>query len=56
MRAHGMKDNSSLVTTNSTIRVVNANKNLVLIVVEAKYHDKSHDGFDPCFMNEVLEM
>ena len=56
MRAHGMKDNSSLVTTNSTIRVVNANKNLVLIVVEAKYPDKSNDVFDPYSLNEVLEM
>ena len=56
MRAHGMKDSSSLVTIGSMERVVNAHKNLMLTVAEDKDIDKSNDAFDPCYMNEVLEM
>ena len=56
MRAHGMKDRSSLVTIGLMNIVVNANKNLVLTIAEAKYHNKSNDAFDPCPPNEVLEM
>ena len=56
MRAHGINDSSSLVTTYYMKRVVNSNKNLVLIVVEAKDPNKSHGGFDPCSMSELLEM
>ena len=51
-----MKERSSLVTIGSMKIFVNSNKNLVLIVVEAKYPDKSNDVFDPYSLNEVLEM
>ena len=56
VRYYGMKDISSFVTTGSMKRVVNSNNKLVLIVVEAKDHDKSSDAFDPCSRNKVFEM
>ena len=46
MRAHNLKDNSSLVTVGSMKRVVNANKPLMITVVKGK---------DPCPNDEVLE-
>ena len=51
-----MKYGSSLVTTGLMKRVVNANKNLVLTVAEVKDLDKSNYAFNPCSLNEVLEM
>ena len=56
VRAHGMKDNSSLFSADSMKRIVNSNKNLVLTAIKMKDLDKSHDGLDPCSKGEVLEM
>ena len=56
VRAHGMKDNSSIVSACSMKIFVNAKNNFVLIAIKEKYLDKSHDGLDPCSKSEVLEM
>ena len=47
MRDHILKDISSIITTGSMKRVVNANKALMFTVVKDK---------DPCPNDEVLEM
>ena len=54
VRAHVMKDNSSLASLGSMKRIVNANKNLVLTMIKEKDPDKSYD--DPFDKNEVFEM
>ena len=49
IRAHRMKTNLSLVSTNQMKRLVNASKNFVLMIVKAKYVEQteSFKGCDP---------
>jgi hypothetical protein len=58
IRAHNIKEKSTLVSSFQVKRVINTNKNLVLTIVKGECHDKSVvvNALDPLHKNGLLEM
>jgi hypothetical protein len=58
IKAHNIKDKSTLVSSGQVKIFINTNKNLVLTIVKEECHDKSDvvNALDPLHKNELLEM
>ena len=58
IKAHSIKDKSTLVSSVQVKRVINTNKNLVLTIIKGECHDRSDvvNVLDPLHKNELLEM
>jgi hypothetical protein len=56
IKAHIIKDKSTLVSSCQVKREINTNKNLVLMIVKGECHDKSNvvNSLDPLHKNELL--